>query len=225
MKKNYRKGPKSKRGSNNKRPLIIKRTNTIVAPNTPPLAVDDGANSSNDKILWSKLQLQSFKQALLVHVSFAILYGLLMAQVIYDMVNSQGFSIYRMSFTHASGVFVEYAFLLLITIVVFEAVIIVSLKSLEKALDVKNSYICLSSSMVMPSVILLAFVVIMIFINSLALGMAMVIIVVVLLMIMMAYQITNLPISAKNKAMAIIVMLIVLFWILAYFLSHFLQIA
>lgn len=136
MRKNkFHKGPKWQQKAKIKRPLIVKHPQTIVIQKTLETAEEIKEKSSLfDKFLLS--QVNNVKKALIMHLVFALTYGFLITQVIYDGINDEGFSFYRISFSQASGLFLKIS--IFIALLIFGGVIAIYL--VNKAYDDKASF-------------------------------------------------------------------------------------
>ena len=112
--KRIHKKPKWQINNNKKHPLIIKHTkyinNEITKENK---ATSELSNSYKVYDLFFS-KINTFNKALIIHVSFIFIYSYLITKILYDAINSEGFSFYRLSFTQASGIFITISFFILV---------------------------------------------------------------------------------------------------------------
>lgn len=219
-KNKYHKGPKWQKQAKNKRPLILKHTQTIVVQKNHE--TDDRTEERSsffDKLLFSRID--NVKNAVIMHIIFALTYGFLVTQVIYDGINDEGFSFYRISFSQASGLFLKISIFIALLILGGLLAIYLVNKAFDSKARYEAIYLKLAQGLSVPWIICAIMAIIALFDPGTHIGLAMVLYVLTCFVGMMTIQINENNVDLDKKVLSLIAGMGVIFILFIVFLTMF----
>lgn len=214
-----RKGPKWQNKAKSKRPLIVKHTQTIVVPqNLETIAKPPIKASSLHKLLFAPIN--NLKHAMFMHIIFALTYGFLITQVIYDGVNGEGYSFYRLSFSQASILFVKISFFIALLVLASWIAIYLVNKTFDNKTRLLKVYIRYAQSLSVSWILCVIMGIIALFDPGTHIGLAMVLFVLTCFGGMLTIQMDDEQ-NQDKKILGLIAATAVIFVLFTIFLTLF----
>ena len=221
-KKNFRKGPKWRVNKQNKHPLIIKHTKYINNEVIKEIKEVPTSNISSKVYDYLCSKINSFNKALIIHIAFIISYSYLITKILYDAINNEGFSFYRLSFTQASGVFVAICFFItVISLISFIVLYFINRKNI-KDINLSKFYLNFGQNLSFSLIVSFLFALLVTISNvGIINGMILILIILTLFISNAIIGIDNKLKSYDQNLLNMLIMIMVIFALIALFINLF----